>query len=62
MDLLSFLIVGALIATIITLLMGLFSMGASGSMDKELSEPLMWTRVGLQGLAVLLLFLAIWLR
>lgn len=62
MDLLSIVIILALIATVVTLLMGLVAMGGGESLDKELSEPLMWTRVGLQGFAILLLFIAIWLR
>lgn len=59
MDILTFLIVLALVATLITLLMGLVAMGGSAAMDRELSEPLMWTRVGLQALAVLLLLIAV---
>ncbi len=62
MDVLTILIVMALVATIITLFLGLFAMGGSGSLDKEVGEPLMWARVGLQGLAVILLLIAIWLR
>jgi hypothetical protein len=62
MDLLSIVIVLALIATLVTMFMGLIAMGNGESLDKELSEPLMWTRVGLQGFAILLLFVAIWLR
>jgi len=62
MDLLSILIVLALVATVVTMLMGLISMGGGESLDKELSEPLMWARVGLQGLAIILLLLAIWLH
>jgi len=62
MDLLTILIVLALIATIITVLLGLITMGGGGSLDRELSTPLMWLRVGLQALAIILLFIAIWLR
>ena len=62
MDLLSIVIILALIATIVTLLMGLVSMGGNQAMDRELSEPLMWARVALQGFAILLLFIAIWLH
>jgi hypothetical protein len=62
MDLLSIVIIAALIATVVALLMGLVAMGSGESLDKTLSEPLMWARVGLQGLTVLLLFVAIWLR
>lgn len=62
MDILSIVIVLALVATVVTLLMGLITMGSGDSLDRELSEPLMWTRIGLQGFAILLLFVAIWLR
>ena len=62
MDLLLIVIILALLATIGTMLMGLWSMGSSGVMDKTFSTPLMWARVGLQGFAIVLLFIAIWLR
>lgn len=62
MDVLTILIVMALVATIITLFLGLISMGSSGSTDRELSEPLMWARVGLQGIAIILLLVAVWVR
>jgi len=61
MDVLTILIVLALLATFATMLMGLIAMG-NESLDKELSQPLMWTRVGLQSIAILLLFMAILLR
>lgn len=62
MDLLTILIVLALIATIITLFLGLVSMGGEPATNKEFGVPLMWARVGLQGFAVILLFIAILLR
>ena len=62
MDLLTILVVLALIATVITLFIGLISMGGGDALDRELSTPLMWIRVGLQALAIILLFIAIWLR
>jgi hypothetical protein len=62
MDVLTVLIVLALGATIATLFLGLIAMGGSGSLDKQVSVPLMWTRVGLQGLAIVLLLIAIWVR
>ena len=62
MDVLTIVIILALIATFVTMLMGLISMGNADSLDKELSTPLMWARVGLQGFAILMLFLAIWLH
>ncbi len=62
MDVLTILIVLALVATIVTLFLGLIAMGSAGSTDKEVGEPLMWARVGLQGLAIVLLLVAIWVR
>lgn len=62
MDLLTVVVVLALIATIITLLLGLITMGGGESMDREFSTPLMWIRVGLQAFAIVLLLIAIWLH
>ena len=62
MDLLTIVVVLALIATIITMFLGLISMGGGESLDREFSTPLMWIRVGLQAFAIILLFIAIWLR
>jgi hypothetical protein len=62
MDLLTVVIILALVATFVTMLMGLIAMGNAESLDKELSTPLMWARVGLQGFAILMLFVAIWLH
>lgn len=62
MDLLTIVVVLALIATIITMFLGLISMGGGESLDREISTPLMWIRVGLQAFAIILLFIAIWLR
>ena len=62
MDLLTILVILALIATVITLLMGLISMGGGESLDREFSTPLMWIRVGLQAFAVILLLIAVWLH
>jgi len=58
MNVLTVLIVLALLATMATLLLGLISMGGGGSLDRQLSTPLMWARVGLQALAVALLIIA----
>jgi len=62
MDFLSILIILALVATVIALMLGVLSMSAGRSLGAKVSEPLMWARVGLQGLAVVLLLLAIWMR
>ena len=62
MDLLTIVVVLALLATVVTMFIGLISMGGGDSLDREISTPLMWIRVGLQAFAIVLLFLAIWLR
>jgi hypothetical protein len=51
-----------LLATFVTMMLGIFSMGAGGSLDRRVSTPLMWGRVILQGLAVALLLLALYLH
>lgn len=62
MDPLLVAIVLALAATCVTMFMGLLTMSGGGAADRELSTPLMWTRVGFQGLTLLLLGLAIYLH
>ena len=62
MDLLSVVIVLALLATIAVMMMGLFTMGHGGSLDKMIGNRLMWARVGIQAVAILLLILAVFLR
>ena len=62
MDLLSVVIVLALLATIAVMMMGLFTMGQGGSLDKMIGNRLMWARVGIQTVAILLLILAVFLR
>jgi hypothetical protein len=62
MDLLTVVIILALIATVVALLLGLMSLGQGGSFDKDFGTGFMWARVGLQGLAVALLVVAILLR
>ena len=63
MDPLLVVIVLALIAVIITMMMGLVSMGAGDDrMPPKMGNRLMWARVGLQGFAILLLFAAILLK
>jgi hypothetical protein len=58
MGMLNFLIIAALIATIIVLGLGLRSMARGGSYDREHAEKFMWERVGLQALVVVLLIAA----
>jgi ABC-type transport system involved in multi-copper enzyme maturation permease subunit len=54
---LTVLVVILLIATVGSLFGGLFSMGVGGETDDRNSTRLMFTRVGLQGLAVALIAL-----
>lgn len=62
MDILLVLIVLALVATCITLGLGVLAMSGGGSTDKDFGTSLMWTRVGLQAATLLLLGLAVILR
>ena len=62
MDVLTVVIILALIATVVTLLFGLMSLGQGGSFDKDFGTGFMWARVALQGLAIGLLVLALFLR
>ena len=59
MELLNILIVLALIATIASLGWGVGSMAHGGSFDEKHSAQLMTARVGFQGLAIVLLLIAI---
>jgi len=52
------LIIGALVATVVVLGLGLRSMARGGNYDKEHAEKFMWERVGLQLLVVVLLIAA----
>lgn len=62
MDPLLIVIILALIATVVAMLLGILVMSGGGTTDRWLSTPLMWVRIGLQGLTVLLLGLATFLR
>ena len=61
MEMLTVLIMMVLIATLVSLGWGLASMSHGGSYDAKHSEQLMNARVGLQGLAVVLLFIGLML-
>jgi hypothetical protein len=61
MNLLSILIVFALLLTIAVLGTGIWSMAQGGEFDRKHSTQLMFARVGMQGVTVLLLFLAVYL-
>jgi Hypoxia induced protein conserved region len=62
MDLLLIVIVLAIIATVVTMFLGLLAMSGGGSADQEFSTPLMWARVGFQALTLLLLVVAVMVR
>jgi len=58
MSAINFLIIAALIATVVVLGLGLRSMARGGQYDKEHAEKFMWERVALQALVVVLLLAA----
>ena len=58
MTLINALIIGALLATVVVLGLGLRSMARGGDYDKEHAEKFMWERVALQALVVVLLLAA----
>lgn len=60
MDALALLIILALIATIVSLVTGVISMGRGGEFDQKHSNQLMWSRVGFQGIALVLLVAALY--
>ena len=62
MDPLAIVVALALCATVLALILGLFSMGSGGPTDQVISTPLMWARVGLQGFTFVLLLAALFLR
>ena len=62
MNTLTIVIVLALIATVVTMFLGLLAMSGGGDTDRWLSTRLMWVRVAFQGLAVLLMLLALFLH
>lgn len=54
----AFVLVG-LVATILTLIQGIASMAHGGESDQARSHVLMFQRIGLQGITILFLFLAL---
>lgn len=62
MDALTIVIVLALLATCGATGLGLLAMSGGGSVDREFSTPLMWTRIGLQVATLALLVLAVLLH
>ncbi len=60
MDALKILIILALLATIVSLFMGVVTMGRGGEVDKQHSNQLMRARVVFQGVALVLMLLALY--
>lgn len=58
MNVLNVLIIGALVATVVVLGLGLRSMAKGGAYDRDHAEKFMWERVALQGLVIVLLIAA----
>lgn len=58
MDILSILIILALVATIISLVVGLRSMGKGGEYDKQHADQFMGARIIFQGIALVLLIIS----
>jgi len=61
MNILSILIVFALLLTIVVLGTGIWSMAHGGEFDRKHSTQLMFARVGMQGVTLVLLFYAVYL-
>ena len=61
MSLLTLTVVLALIATIVTLAWGIGSMAVGGTYDEKHSEQLMFTRIGIQTFAFVMLLVAVFL-
>ncbi len=61
MSLLTLTVILALIATIVTLAWGVGSMAIGGTYDEKHSEQLMFTRIGIQAFAFVMLLVAVFL-
>jgi len=61
MNVVSVLIIAALVATVVVLGLGLRSMARGGAYDRDHAEKFMWERVALQGLVIVLLIAAAFL-
>ena len=61
MNILSIVIVIAMLLTIIVLGAGIWSMAHGGEFDKKHSSQLMFARIGMQAVTLILLFVAIYL-
>ena len=62
MDLLTMVIILALIGTGVSMALGLLAMSGGGSADRLFSTRLMWARVGFQAFTLLLLVVAVVLK
>ena len=62
MDLLTIIIILALIGTGVSMALGLLAMSGGGSADRLFSGRLMWARVGFQAFTLLLLVVAVVLK
>ena len=61
MNVLTTVIVLAMLATAATLIWGVVSMARGGEFDQHHSQQLMFARVGLQGITLLLLLIALFI-
>ena len=61
MSFLTMVIIGAMLLTLVVLGTGIWSMIHGGEFDRKHSTELMFARIGMQGVTLLLLFLAIYL-
>lgn len=61
MSILTFVIILALVLTIAVLATGIGSMAHGGEFDRKHGTQLMFTRVGMQGLTLILLLVALYL-
>ena len=62
MDLLTLIIILALIGTGVSMALGLLAMSGGGATDRLFSTWLMWVRVGFQAFTLLLLAAAVFMR
>jgi len=62
MDLLTIIIILALIGTGVSMALGLLAMSGGGATDRLFSTRLMWARVGFQAFTLLLLAAAVFMR
>jgi hypothetical protein len=61
MTIMTALVVFALLATIAALVTGIVSMAHGGGFDQRHSHQIMFARVGLQGITLVALLIALWL-